>query len=318
MRAIYIDILRILLCLAVIEFHYFKLINAGPLAVVGFFVMSGYFLEREFEGRETLDFRAFYRKKALHLLPEYLVSSIPAAIITIWFPFIYTVDFSWVDASPFTLISLLEAANNPSWFLTCLFFFIAIAPILFCLHCRRRGIELAFILCFVYGLAVLAYGSREHWHHTPIQVAMAYFLGGMVSRRLFREVPLRPTLRLLMAGAGLGGLVGILLLGHAGRGIPFSQHVEALLFMLLLPALYVHLPCERGWQRAVASFSALTYAMYLFHSPIRRTGTWLLCTLRGVSEEELLTAPLLGLFLLLTIGAAALFRRAKRHFLPSS
>ncbi len=318
MRSLSLDYLRIILCLLVIDYHYGKIFSAGPMAVVGFFVLAGYFLEREYEQSPNPDFSLFYKKKAIRLLPEYLITSVSGVIITFWFPSIYAVDFSQAEGSSYTLIRLLEIANNPSWFLTNLLFFTAAAPIFFCLHRSKRGIHLAFALAFAYCIALhKVYGGSGDWLYKAIQINITFFLGGMLARRMSAKRTFSPVARFIIAGLSALALTNFLFPARMALPIPypFSRYICCICFMALIPALHCSSHYTSRFHGMVFWLSSLSYAMYLFHAPVKRISIYLLTKFTEYTEQQILTPWAYTIFLLLTVAAAAVFYHLKRQII---
>ncbi len=309
MRSLPLDCLRIVLCLLVVDYHYGKFFHAGPTAVIGFFVLSGYFLEKEFEKGEHLNLPLFFKKKAINLLPEYLTVSIPCLLIALFFPQHYHVDFSQAREAPFTLIQLFETANVPSWFLTNLFLFIAFAPIFFCFHQTKWGIALAFVLASTYHILLHeAYGDSMKLY-TAAQSNISFFLGGMLARQLYNHA----RINYLSRSISLALAATCFFIIGSGAGVP--KLVPCFLFMLLIPTLHLPTTPVPQYLRFIVWLSSLTYAMYLFHAPVKRVCTLLIHQMGEFSEQQIHTPLVYGLFLLLTILASALFQHAKARLI---
>ncbi|MBR5876742.1 MAG: hypothetical protein IKZ10_07890, partial [Akkermansia sp.] len=70
MRSIFIDLLRVILCIGVVVFHYtYGNCCSGQFMVVGFFVLGGFLLGSSFEKMSDFNVNCYYSKKIKRLIP---------------------------------------------------------------------------------------------------------------------------------------------------------------------------------------------------------------------------------------------------------
>jgi peptidoglycan/LPS O-acetylase OafA/YrhL len=128
-----LDVLRILLCLTVVVFHYGgEWSCGGGVAVDGFFVLSGFLAVCSARGSAQGNIVEYYRKKCWRLLPVLLIAwAVGLAVLF--------VEGELASAWPGLRRLVLEPTRAMSqmtgigsvWFLTCIMFFLALFPWLY-------------------------------------------------------------------------------------------------------------------------------------------------------------------------------------------
>ena len=101
----YLDILRIVACIAVFLYH-LDLLKGGYLAVCSFFVLSGYLSYTSAFKKEKFSFKEYYKERFMHIyLPFAIVILMSVGVISL-FPII-----NWLNLKPETSSALLGYNN---------------------------------------------------------------------------------------------------------------------------------------------------------------------------------------------------------------
>ncbi len=279
-----LDVLRILLCVCVIHCHFVGNSLTGHVAVLGFFLLSGYLLQASFSRMKVFDVERFYASRARRLLPIYLLS----VAITFLPRMVMVCAGAAIKLPPLEneVFSFFEYAwfyNLPAWYMYCLFVFLLMAPVLWCLHRMRGGIALLFVLAF-------AFSSFLYWRHhgTPDvrlgmegsmcpcpEVRLYQFLAGMLCYRMKHQLPLVVPRRLrsvLVAGALLllaGAAVLISRYFNSGYAWPNAWWIDVPTIVLLGLIIVMwddgRSFCNQRLRRCIAWLASLTYGVYMFH-----------------------------------------------------
>lgn len=162
-RAPFLDLFRIILCLGVVVYHYIpNRPSSGPFMVLGFFVMSGFLLGLYFDRLNQFDVETFYRKKALRLLPMFITTVILGFLLRSVGEVIFTgqlsllPDFStteWAHCNPARLITHY---NTPTWFMIVVLNMLICAPLLYVLYHKKAGLDILLIAGLLVSLLLYA------------------------------------------------------------------------------------------------------------------------------------------------------------------
>ncbi len=311
MRSLHLDILRIFLCGLVVDHHLFYVFQAGGLSVIGFFVMAGYFLAKHFEKcGAAFNSSAFYVKKAENLLPEFAVgAALGVGKLLMGAPF----GHRNLGDCPFTLMSLAEALNYPSWFMTCLFMFFVLAPVFHGLYRTPRGIHLAFLAAFIYSAVLFSFVDNSRMLYYSSQCNLVYFLAGMSAQRIWDKTSLNVCgRRILLAGAFFLLVTFIMICDSFTSWDTYGLvvgYASCVLYMILIPLLDTPQCTSSGWQRLIVWAASLTYAVFLFHAPIYQFYSRLISKYNEVSPYPATQIIAVSLAVL----AAALFVPLKKR-----
>ncbi len=259
-------ILRVVLASLVVLSHTSG-VKLGGVAVIAFFVLSGYWVTRQYDLKyrlETSPLRTFYLSRFLRLYPAYVVALVLAFAVRKGFGLPYDPD--WPQALP-----LLGVATHShdllgvSWSLDLEMQFYLIAPLAFPL--LKRG---AFILCLIALFTWIGFQIKEATGLATVFIYIASFgLGALIH-----------AWNLTFSGyhAAIGIVVALLILIAFKIGFPGAPEIAAearfgvegagpTLFvgLMLVPLVgwAVRLPSGR-FDRYAGDFS---YSLYLVHYP---------------------------------------------------
>lgn len=278
-----IDILRILLCAAVVFYHYvYPRPSCGPVAVIGFFVLSG-FLCAHGLSHHRFDNISFYRSKAHRLLPT-LLTSTAFAIVALGYRTATSSDLSlhslWTtwQHHAFSLHGLIEIINIPTWYMQGEILCLILVPLLGAAM-GRRSIFTALFLVF-FGTAVIQFAQipwaspfGDGLYFSPL-CRIWQFMLGMACYKLMRvKIPASVIFTVITLFALLYISSFVLLqdkdIHFINYTLPFDVLV-AMLYSLLIPAL-AGMECRvlTPKMRCRLTYAAsLTYGIYLFHVPV--------------------------------------------------
>ncbi|WP_043463681.1 acyltransferase family protein [Azovibrio restrictus] len=303
--------LRLLLALAVaashVDYRIFGL-NPGVMAVIGFYLISGYvmtgLLQRHYPSGQRAP--AFYGDRAVRLLPQYLFYAFATLLWFLYFgpgqqnpSLLYFLSrqpgladlfnnlsiiplnyYMWLHSDRFTLLP-------PAWSLGAEIQFYLLAPFIL-LH-RWRLLALGALALGVYGLALGGWIHSDWFGYRLLPGVLLFFFLGSLLQQLHQGGRER-TAWLLVLGTCLGALLaGWFASRHGSLQQPYNQ--ETLLGLLLAFPLLQLLATRRRqtWDELAGDIS---YGVFLNHFLIY----WALFP-AGVRLEQL---PLfLGLSILL-------------------
>ncbi len=278
-----IDILRLLLCAAVVFYHYvYPRPSCGPVAVIGFFVLSG-FLCAYGLSRRGFDNRAFYRNKARRLLPTLLTSTV-FAVAALGYRTATSPDLSllslwetWQHAE-FSLYGLIEIINIPTWYMQGEILCLILVPMLGEAMGKKSvfaGLFLIFFSVTVIQFAQIPWAAPfgNGLYFSPLCRVWQFMLGMACYGLMRLKIP-------VVAGGTIIALFAMLYIASTvllqdkdlhfiNYTLPFDILV-ALLYALLIPAL-AKVKCTTLSPmlcRKLSYAATLTYGIYLFHVPV--------------------------------------------------
>jgi peptidoglycan/LPS O-acetylase OafA/YrhL len=271
---------------------------AGEAGVTVFFTMSGFLITRllleEHQQTGRIDFRKFYLRRALRLLPAlYLMLAVSLAV--------------WgADAAPTVVVTVLNIANVPAadagtllfgplhhmWSLAVeeQFYLVwpaALAALL--LTSLRHRLALVFCIAAIVGYALrwVAFEEMSYkWaYHSTITTTFAMLAGAAVAAGGLRPRPVLGSGLLLVltfglwpeteAGAvfatGAAVIATVVLLGATGGWLtwPPLRYVGRISYGWYL----WHVPAQEligGWWGSVVSFGVAVVSFHLLEQPLRR------------------------------------------------
>jgi peptidoglycan/LPS O-acetylase OafA/YrhL len=294
-----LDGIRAVAALAVVAFHArIAGFGNGDIGVDIFFVLSGFLitsilLARTGSGR-AIDFKDFYRRRALRLLPAYF--AVVIACVLLEFTASYGGTFKGAVLSTFYVANLAIGATgvglgtlSHTWSLSVEEQFYLVWPALLAFLLARRGTDARRLLVTVAGLVLLAWlmvvglaaagaPARIASNATPTR-AVELLFGALLA--IFIATPslsgaldrCRPLSRVSLAGV----TAGVLLLGLIA--VPgLSDNVSSvagwpLLSVLTCTVIYA---CLRGaapltaplGSRVMTAVGKRSYGLYLWHFPV--------------------------------------------------
>ena len=287
-----LDILRLLLCGAVVYYHFLlPRPSSGPVAVIGFFVLSGFLSAYSLAGK-SLDVQRFYANKARRLLPTFVSSMTLAIILTILrlltdpaFPTLHHAFGSvWklMEAGHFSYLHIVNIFNTPAWYMYGEAACVALFPFFFAALGKRS----AFIILFLFFLGVAALQFTKIPWATPFGGGLYFdplcrlwqFMAGMACFSLI-DVYWPRLLRIALPTFFLTVLTAALILlqendlHYINYTFPFDLCVTCL-YVLLIPVLArMEFPKLKNRGGAIsraglAKAASLTYGIYLIHVPV--------------------------------------------------
>lgn len=255
-----LDFIRIVFCLMVVCEHY--LVPAPPsgaIAVIGFCVMSGFWIGPLLE-RKELDVVSFYRGKARRLLPLLGLALLSGFVLAVVFSYHVRNMAHWnvFSHTDFSILKIMYFYDVPAWYMNCELMFLLLVPFFYAL-CRAN------ILWYA---AVLAY-------------------------RMIRWKVLAGAFPVLFLVFLVGSAISVCLsqqeLHYYEDSFPF-QVMAALFYMALLPSAYFFSFREGNRmfrvEKWLAYGSSLTYGIFLFHVPVLNACYMGLLYLGVISREQ--------------------------------
>lgn len=286
----HLDLLRILLCAAVVYYHYMNPRPAvGTFAVIGFFVLAGFLSAYTLGGKE-LDISSFFSNKARRFLPTLFSTTVLAVGLVVSLFFLNPQFPTWqhgagalknfLVAKHFSLASFIEAINTPAWYIRCELLYIALLPFFLAAFKSKIAFRLLFAVFFS---AALIQFSQIEWCtpfggglHFSISCRVWQFLAGMGACALTR-VAFPHWFRIFIIGVAAALFLVLTCLSQdtihfINFTLPHDIVITGL-FVLLIPML-LQMDVERPsagstpWRKQLMWGASLTFGVYLIHSPV--------------------------------------------------
>lgn len=273
-----LDLLRILLCLTVVFFHYSGGWNCGgSVAVDGFFVLSGFLAVRSAGGSAQGNIVEYYRKKCWRLLPVLSIAwAVGFSILLVEGRQAAAWPGLRLLATAPTLAMLKMMGNAAVWFIGCIIVFLALFPWLYRYYGKKSFLWLL-------TASVLFAAIRSGMH--PFAVAESDGLYYQASFRLWQFLlgmwcaswnteRWRISWRWFWIGTGAAWLLASSAVRY--RGIGFLNYslpgyiASSGVFALCVASLWsVRLPSlSKPLLKWVGIGAGMTYALFLFHIPV--------------------------------------------------
>lgn len=278
-----IDILRLLLCAAVVFYHYiYPRPSCGPVAVIGFFVLSGFLCAYGLSERR-FDSTVFFRAKARRLLPT-LLTSTAFAVVALGYRTATAPELSllslwetWGKAD-FSLHGLIEIVNIPTWYMQGEILCLVLVPLLGAAAVKRSVFAALFfvfwgVACIRFIQIPWASPFGDGLYFSPL-CRIWQFMLGMACFKLMRfDIPRLVRIAACALFVLLYTASFVLLqdkdIHFINYTLPFDIFT-ALLYALLIPVLakakLTGLP--PNVRRKISYAASLTYGIYLFHVPV--------------------------------------------------
>lgn len=274
-----LDLLRILLCLTVVFFHYSGGWNCGgSVAVDGFFVLSGFLAVHSSGETAEGGIGDYYRKKAWRLLPVMIVAWAIGNVVLFFAgqPVPAWPGIKMLIIEP-TLAMTQMMGNVSVWFIGCILVFLALSPWL-----RRCYGKKLFIWLLAASVLFAAFRSGQR----PFAVGESGGLYYQVTFRLWQFLlgmwcaswnmeRWKISWRWFWIGAGAAWLLASSMIRWRGIGAlnySFPGYVVSSgIFALCIASLWsVRLPSlSRPVLKWLGIGAGMTYALFLFHAPVK-------------------------------------------------
>lgn len=277
-----LDFIRIVFCLMVVCEHY--LVPAPPsgaIAVIGFCVMSGFWIGPLLE-RKELDVVSFYRGKARRLLPLLGLALLSGFVLAVVFSYHVRNMAHWnvFSHTDFSILKIMYFYDVPAWYMNCELMFLLLVPFFYAL-CRANILWYAAVLAFLFLTAFALYSHVPEGiprggglYYSPL-ARMWQFMAGVLAYRMIRWKVLAGAFPVLFLVFLVGSAISVCLsqqeLHYYEDSFPF-QVMAALFYMALLPSAYFFSFREGNRmfrvEKWLAYGSSLTYGIFLFHVPV--------------------------------------------------
>jgi peptidoglycan/LPS O-acetylase OafA/YrhL len=287
---LHIEILRTIAVLSVVGFHMgWSGFNLGYLGVDVFFVVSGFLMVKIFSSMKSDDYKTFYFRRLMRLIPAYLTTS----VITFVAFFLIVLPFERYEIAKQNLMANLFISNFYYWTENQYFSSSGLKPIL---SFWSLALEVQFYLLFPLLYRLILRSKVMFFLLMLVSLAINTFLHYLSPETAFFFLPSRLwefmvgvyiafrmnySLKILPKKPLLAGIIFILfpvfLLGSSfGFGIGFfiaQQNLFLNLLIVLLTALAIlygfiinemKIPLNRLYQ-VIGGYS---YSIYLVHLPI--------------------------------------------------
>lgn len=296
---------RFLLAWLVVADHVSRL-NIGTVAVMAFFMLSGYWVTRVFEERYaggTRGVQVFYLSRFLRIWPLYAMVFVIVYLAAMFLSLPLQPDL-WTALPIFGVASHGTDIIGVSWSLDIELQFYLLLPMLVLLmrEVGRTAGQSTFLvgLALAFWVAGLVLGGRY-----DVQTALIYlplFLSG-AAVYLF---DLRTGRRMALFSAGAFGLAGLVAVATPafkpyviyGSGSTFADNNFAIVWGLILLPFIAFNVRQRSSLRD-RHLGNLSYVVYLVHFPMKRIAGDLLGRELDVPEKLLFLAAVMALSLLL-------------------
>ncbi len=293
-RVYLLDILRICLCVGVVVYHYTPVRpSSGPFSVIGFFVLSGFFVSLEMHRGKPLDVCRFYSRKCRRLIPMFLVGLLLGCVYRAYMAWRYSGSYNFIpggsfDWGHFSLVDFLEQYNVPLWYMGVELAFLLTVPFLYSLSRIRWGLEAmlavsALFSCFLFSRVEYGTPYGAGLYFSPIARFWQFMAGVVAARTLLRwqrakeakepgrgQRVLCAVFFILFLAAGI-----VLMVVKQGSGLHHWNYtfdfdlLVTLFYALLIPLLYLQ-PCTLGSRvkKSLRLWSDMSYPVYLVHVPL--------------------------------------------------
>ena len=295
-----LDFIRIVFCLMVVCEHY--LVPAPPsgaIAVIGFCVMSGFWIGPLLE-RKELDVVSFYRGKARRLLPLLGLALLSGFVLAVVFSYHVRNMAHWnvFSHTDFSILKIMYFYDVPAWYMNCELMFLLLVPFFYAL-CRANILWYAAVLAFLFLTAFALYSHVPEGiprggglYYSPL-ARMWQFMAGVLAYRMIRWKVLAGAFPVLFLVFLVGSAISVCLsqqeLHYYEDSFPF-QVMAALFYMALLPSAYFFSFREGNRmfrvEKWLAYGSSLTYGIFLFHVPVLNACYMGLLYLGVISREQ--------------------------------
>ena len=288
-----IDLIRILLCTAVVLYH-MNILKGGYLAVCGFFVLSGYFTVTSMEKQETEGILKYCCRRLIGIYVPLFVT----VCLTVWIVSLIP-SVNWISLKPETTSVFLcfnnfyqiaarqdyfaRAASSPlihMWYLSILIQYDLVYPVVYVMGKKLFGKQSDRILCLISFLAGIASFFCFHVHMTNKELMAAYYgtfsrVGALLfgsSLALFHtsHQPLPSENRKSEGALYLLDtlfLCGLFILGDADENrMIWEMAGTVILTLCLIGHSRKHATEAEG--SLISAMSRYTYAIYLIHCPV--------------------------------------------------
>lgn len=316
-----LDVLRVLLCCAVVCFHYLpEKTGLGPYAVNGFLVLSGFLVGVSLRF-PSFDVIQFYNKKAQRLVPMFLFAmllsmsfkAVGAAVLpgNSFLP-------THLSGGRFNPILWADYYNYAGWYMVLEFCLLLTVPFLYSLSRSRCGLKAVFVVGILLSFTLFQTEPRQETYalyagelyYSP-WTRFWQFVGGMLSaqflqrhvrgmQNLFQSARTLPYLFVLFVILAFTPLllrkIGVMEWWEYTFGFDV---VTTLFFMVMVSCLYqVRVKLEQKFAQVLRIFAALTYPVFLVHAPILKVSQWFIgsfCCIHvaGIAEIAAVAVTLL-------------------------
>lgn len=238
-----LDFIRIVFCLMVVCEHY--LVPAPPsgaIAVIGFCVMSGFWIGPLLE-RKELDVVSFYRGKARRLLPLLGLALLSGFVLAVVFSYHVRNMAHWnvFSHTDFSILKIMYFYDVPAWYMNCELMFLLLVPFFYAL-CRANILWYAAVLAFLFLTAFALYSHVPEGiprggglYYSPL-ARMWQFMAGVLAYRMIRWKVLAGAFPVLFLVFLVGSAISVCLsqqeLHYYEDSFPF-QVMAALFYMAL-------------------------------------------------------------------------------------
>ena len=256
-------IFRLFLATLVAFSHFgviYKGFNPGQWAVVAFYLLSGYLMQKQAEKLcKDGGVASFYIDRAIRILPLYLLVLVFGA----WVVPVSAGDFAWnVLLFPLNYSTLtgVPVVVGPAWSLACEAHFYLLVPLFYLMRPEAmRSLLVLSILLFVVSPAL---PNAGFWAYTGLPGILFTFLCGMLLARNQKWVV-----------GGVWIVMSVLLVGFASLkffapSVPAGIHINVCIgFSVFLPAVVLlsRLPSAQVLDKRIG---LLSYPLFLCHEPV--------------------------------------------------
>lgn len=336
-RSSCLDLLRFFLCVGVVVYHYTpERPSSGPFMVIGFIVLSGFLVGRMLFRLQTFDIVAFYRKKAVRLLPMFAFAWLfgVACRLLYWIvddgapPFLPPINWGKIS-----MVEFVGYYNMPCWYMVVEFAFLLLVPFLFALTRKRWGIALFTLLSGLFSAFLFSripfrtpFGGGLYF--SPVARIWQFSAGILAAQCSFsligaagsRRIRTSLTLVLSVATVVLGSVLFVVKQYTTLECWNYTFVFDfacVILFSVLIPLLYdTRLNFTTQACKRIADLALLTYPVYLLHVPVCSIVLRFLGKVSVEFELEGVNEPVFVAFVSISATlfvAAVLLRLQKRY-----